>query len=74
MIGIKWVIKENDEYHPIVNNGAYNPFKNVPLKSYVKGKTIKDFIDPNEHVKGRPKVRYHDFHRPGFHLRPTPED
>lgn len=69
MICYKWVIKENNYYKPIINNGALRCAKNLKLSSYKKGKTIKDFININHPIGNR-------FHRSGFHFwkKPTIRD
>ena len=61
MICYKWVIKEENYYKPIINNGAFYCAKNIKLDSYKIGKTIKNFININ-HPKGN------KFNRSGFHF------
>ncbi len=61
MIVYKWVIKENNYYKPIVNNGALSCALDINLPFYQKGKTIKDFININHPIG-------HRFHRSGFHF------
>ena len=65
MICYKWVIKEKDYYKPIVNNGAMVGAKNVILKSYIIGKTIKNFININN-------PKNNEFNRSGFHFWKNP--
>ncbi len=61
MIVYKWVIKENNYYKPIVNNGALHCANNMNLDNYKKGNTIKNFININHPIGNI-------FHRSGFHF------
>lgn len=67
MIVYKWVIKKEDKYFPIINNGAYSPFNDLDLGYYQKGKTIKNFINPYNLIPNR-YFRQQRFHRTGFHF------
>lgn len=68
MIVYKWVIKKNNKYFPIVNNGAYKPFQNLDLSFYEKGKTIKNFINPYKLILDGNEYKQKGFHRTGYHF------
>jgi len=68
MIVYKWVLKYGNKYCPIVNNGACPPFDKIDLKFYQKGKTYKDYIDPNLLLPEEKRHRHRNFHRPGYHF------
>ena len=67
MIVYKWVVKKDNKYYPIINNGAYFPFNNIKLDYYIKGKTIKNYINP-WNLTSFPKRKTRGFHRPGYHF------
>lgn len=66
MVVYKWVIKKENKYFPIINNGGYTPFTNLDLGYYKKGKTIKNFINPYNLIKNTRKQW--GFHRTGYHF------
>ncbi len=68
MIVYKWVIKENNYYKPIVNNGAIacRGSKDIKLPYYFKGKTISGYIDILKILNI--KHNHNPFHRSGFHF------
>jgi hypothetical protein len=68
MIAYKWVIKEDNKYYPIINNGAYRLFNNLDLGYYKKRNTIKEFINPYNLIRNGFKYRQFSFHRTGFHF------
>ncbi len=71
MICYKWVIKEEDFYKPIVNNGGMHGAKNAKLKSYKRGKTINNFIDIHKLCNINQGKRSR-FNIPGFHFWKNP--
>jgi len=68
MIVYKWVIKYGNKYYPIINNGAYKPFDDLPLDFYQKGNTIKNYINPNLLIPNKYRRRFGHFHREGYHF------
>lgn len=68
MIVYKWVIKKDNKYYPIINNGAYKPFTGLNLGYYIKGRTISNYINPFELIPLGNIYHQRDFHRTGFHF------
>lgn len=68
MIVYKWVIKENNYYKPIINHGALINAYEIELPVYIKGNTIKNFIDVRKILGHRISKCDSKFHRKGFHF------
>lgn len=68
MVLYKWVIKKDNKYFPVINNGAYPPFNDLDLGYYQKGKTIKNFINPYNLIPNRYFRKQKGFHRTRFHF------
>jgi len=68
LIVYKWVIKKDNKYYPIINNGAYFLFNDLDLGFYEIGKIYDKYINPWELIRNNPRRQYNKFHRPGFHF------